>query len=117
MGHYRIASRINNRQGNLHHTIRKWRRIFNLRKPDLIMRNNNLSAKEFCDYENAATREHHLRRIIWLSSPSPEFSCGEKIPSHLALALLEASQQYLKGGLWGGRCTGELAPIPYRNDL
>jgi len=76
-----------------------------------------LSAKEFAYYDDAATREHHLRRVVWLSAPDPVYSCGEKVAKHSVMQMLQQSNQYLADGLYGGRAIGELAPIPYRNDL
>jgi hypothetical protein len=77
----------------------------------------HLTAKEFADYDRNCTREHHLRRVHWLSSDAPTYACGTPVLKSDRNQMLESSNQYLIDGLWGARAIRELAPIPYRNDL
>lgn len=76
-----------------------------------------LSAKEMHEYDNNCTREHHLRRVAWLSDNTPVWGCGTPVGKHDQIEMLRASKQYLTDGVAGGRMGGSGAPIPYRNDV
>lgn len=54
-----------------------------------------MRAKQMAEAQRRADQAHHAKRILWLESPHPVWSCGSPVSAHGRQSLLQQSQAYL----------------------
>lgn len=54
-----------------------------------------VKAKQLAGAQRRADHAHHSKRVLWLESPRPVWSCGSLVSAHDRQSLLQQSQAYL----------------------